>query len=168
MGELDDVQSMQKRNKAYTLMLHIDEKYVAYGMCGKCGGNSHRKSEIEPIFDNLRVGHTDELFQLLLRKGVYPYKYMDDWEKFEENHLSPIKAFYSKLNPSGISKCDYDHAQRVWAAFGMKNSGDYYDLYHKTDVLLLSNVFETFRTTCLEHYALDPAHFSWIGLASPP
>ena len=84
---------------------------------------------------------------------------MDDCEKFRENHLPLIKAFYSKLNLSGISECDYDHAQRVWKAFGMKNLGDYHDLYLETDVLLLSSIFETFRMTCLEHYALDLTHF---------
>ena len=81
---------------------------------------------------------------------------MDDWEKFKENHLPPV---YSKLNLSEISESDYNHAQRVWKEFEMKNLGDYHDLYLKTDALLLSNLFQTFRTTCLEHYALDPAHF---------
>ena len=84
---------------------------------------------------------------------------MNDWEKFEANHLPMIKAFHGELNLSGISKCDYNHAQRVWRAFGMKNLGDYYYLYLEIDVLLLCNVFETFRTTCLEHYILDPDHF---------
>ena len=114
---------------------------------------------IEPIFNNLRVSHTDEQFQLLLRKEGYPYEYMNNWETFEEHQLPPIEAFYIKLNLSGISEFDCDHAKRVWAAFGMKNLGDYHDLYLKKDMLLLSNVFQTFRTTCLEHYALDLAHF---------
>ena len=84
---------------------------------------------------------------------------MNDWEKFEENCLPPIKAFYSKLNLLKISECNYNHAQRVWREFGIKNLGDYHDLYLKTDVLLLSNIFKTSRMTCLEHYAFDPAHF---------
>ena len=101
----------------------------------------------------------DEQFRLLLRKRVYPYKYMDDWEKFKENHLPPIEAFYNKLNLSRISECNYGHAQIVWREFGMKDLGDCHDLYLKMDVLLLSNVFETFRMTCLDHYTLDPTHF---------
>ena len=60
---------------------------------------------------------------------------------------------------SGISDEDYEHAKKVWSAFDMKNLGEYHDLYFKTDVILLSNVFETFRDTCLEYYKLDPAHF---------
>ena len=93
------------------------------------------------------------------KKGVYPYKYVDDWEKFKDNFLLSIGAFYSKLNLSGISECNYDHAQRVWREFGMKDLGDCHDFYLKTIVLLLSSIFETFRMTCLEHYTLDPTHF---------
>ena len=147
-------------------LTHIDHNYYAHGKCKKCQGTSRRKLEIDPIFQNLRFGLTDEQFRLLLRKGVYPYEYMDDWSKFGENQLPPIESFYSKLNLSGISECDYDHAQRVWSEFGMKSLGEYHDLYLKTDVLLLANVFETFRRTCLEHYQLDPAHFyTSLGLA---
>ena len=83
---------------------------------------------------------------------------MDDWGKLEENCLPSIEAFYSRLNLSSISECDYDHTQRVWKEAGMKNLGDYHDLYLKTDVLLLSNTFKTFKMTCLEHYVLDLAH----------
>ena len=76
--------------------MHINENYIAHGTCGKCKGVSHRKLEIDPIFDNLRVGHTDEQFQLLFRKGVYPCEYMDDWEKFEKNHLPQLKHSAAK------------------------------------------------------------------------
>ena len=93
------------------------------------------------------------------RNGVYSYEYMDSWEKFEDNHLPPIEAFYSKIDLSEIIESDCNHAQKVWKEFGMKTLGDYHDLYLKMDVLLLSNVFEAFRTTCLEHYALYLAHF---------
>ena len=60
---------------------------------------------------------------------------------------------------SSISEEDYQHAQRVWKEFGIRNLGDYHDLYLRTDVVLLANVFEAFRDTCLRHYTLDPAHF---------
>ena len=140
-------------------LTHIDENYIAHGTCGQCQGASHHELEIDPIFGNLRVDCMDEQFQLLLRKGVYPYKYMDNWEKFKENCLPPIEAFYSKPNLLGIGECNYDHAQSVWREFGMKDLGDYHDLYLETNVFMLSNVFATFRVTCLEHYALDLAHF---------
>ena len=101
----------------------------------------------------------DEQFRLLLRKGVYPYEYMSSWDKFEETKLPPNKAFHSNLNMSDISKYDYEHAQKVWKEFKLKNLGEYHDLFLKTDVLLLSNMFETFRNNCLEYYELDLAHF---------
>ena len=58
-----------------------------------------------------------------------------------------------------ISEDDYQHAQRVWGEFGIHNLGDYHDLYLRTDVFLLANVYKAFRDTCLKHYKLDPAHF---------
>ena len=60
---------------------------------------------------------------------------------------------------SGVSESDYQHAQRVWTEFNIRNLGEYHDLYLKTDVTLLENVFESFRETSLAHYGLDPAHF---------
>ena len=60
---------------------------------------------------------------------------------------------------SSISSNDYQHAQRVWKEFGIHKLGDYHDLYLRTDVVLLANVYEAFRETCLEHYKLDPVHF---------
>ena len=73
--------------------------------------------------------------------------------------LPPISAFYSNLNMSSISEEDYEHTQRVWKEFGIRSLGDYHDLYLRTDVVLLANVYEAFRDTCLRHYKLDPAHF---------
>ena len=60
---------------------------------------------------------------------------------------------------SSISDEGYQHAQRVWTEFGIHNLGDYHDLYLRTDVVLLANMFKAFRDTCLRHYKLDPAHF---------
>ena len=98
-------------------------------------------------------------YGLLTRKGVYPYEYINSWDRFEETQLPPMNAFYSNLNMSSISEEDYQHAQRVWKEFGIHNLGDYHDLYLRTDVVLLANMFEAFRDTCLKHYKLDPAHF---------
>ena len=97
--------------------------------------------------------------ELLIRKGVYPHEYMDSWDKFEEKLLPSIEDFYCKLNMSGISEKDYQHACKVWNEFGLKNMGDYHDLYLKTDVILSANVFESFRKVCIDNYGFDPAHF---------
>ena len=98
-------------------------------------------------------------YDLLTRKGVYPYEYVNSWDQFNETQLPPISAFYSNLNMSSISKEDYQHAQRVWKEFGIRDLEDYHDLYLRTDVVLLANMFKAFRDTCLRHYTLDPAHF---------
>lgn len=95
--------------------------------------------------------------KLILSKGVYPYEYMDSYEKFNETELPPSEKFYSTLSESHISKEDYVHAKKVWEEFDIKNLGEYHDLYLKTDVLLLSDVFETFRNTAIKNYGLDPA-----------
>ena len=98
-------------------------------------------------------------YDLLTRKGIYPYEYMSSWDCFEETQLPPIEAFYSKLNMSSISSDDYQHAQKAWKEFRIHNLGDYHDLYLRTDMILLANVYEAFRDTCLQHHKLDAVHF---------
>ena len=98
-------------------------------------------------------------YDLLTRKGVYPYEYINSWDQFNETQLPPKDAFYINLNMSSISEEDYQHAQRVWKEFGVHNLGDYHNLYLRRDVVLMANMFEAFRDTCLRHYKLDPAHF---------
>ena len=60
---------------------------------------------------------------------------------------------------SKIGEDDYQHDHRVWKEFGIRNLRDYHDLYFRTNVVLLANIFEAFRDTCLRHYSLDPMHF---------
>ena len=76
--------------------------------------------------------YSKEQYELLIRKGVYPYEYMMSWDKFKDTQLPLKESFYSKLNMSEISDEDYEHAQKVWSAFDMKNVGEYHDLYLKT------------------------------------
>ena len=105
-------------------------------------------------------------FLILLRKGVYPYEYMDGWNKFNEKVLRDKESFYSSLTMEDISKTDYMHANNVFKKFDMNNLGDYHDIYVRSDTLLLADIFENFRQSCLENYELDPAHFvSLPGLA---
>ena len=107
--------------------------------------------------------NTKEVFKenvdLLTRKGVYPYDYVSSMEKLSETQLPSKDSFYSKLNDEEINDDDYQHAINVWNTFKCKTIRDYHNIYLKSDVLLLSDVFENFRKTCLKHYNLDPAHY---------
>ena len=95
---------------------------------------------------------------------------MNSIKKFSEETLPTKEKFFSKLNDCGVSDEDYNHAQRIWKEFGIKNLGEYHDLYLKSDVLLLADVFEELRNVCLENYSLDPAWYytspglSWDAL----
>ena len=105
-------------------------------------------------------------FILLLRKVVYPDEYMDDWEKLNETTLLEKEEFYNNLNVEDITDADYMHGKRVCKDFEIKNLGEYYDLYLKSDTLSLVGVFENFRKMCLRTYRLDLAKFlSAPGLA---
>ena len=67
---------------------------------------------------------------------------------------------------NALVKKDYLYAIDVWNVFKMNTMGDYHDLYLKTDVLLLADVFEKFISTCLDYYGLDTCHyFSGPGLS---
>ena len=110
-------------------------------------------------FGDLKKHYTGEKFNLLTRKGVYLYEYMDLLEKLKETKLPPKKAFYSRLNGEDISDEDYQHAIKVWETFEMKTLQDYHDLYNEADVLLLADVFENFRDICIKNHKLDPAHY---------
>ena len=127
-------------------------------------------SSLGGLVDNLKKSGLDkfvylekefkEKFELLTQKGIYPYDYMNSLEKFSETQLPAKEDFYSKLNDCGVTDKEYDYAQTIWEKFGIKNLGEYHDLYLKTDVLLLADVFEEFRNICMENYSLDPAWYN--------
>ena len=103
---------------------------------------------------------------ILLRKGVYPYEYMNDWDKFEEKELPSKEFFHSELTLEDISDTDLKHANNVFKKFNLNNLGEYHDLYVESDTLLLGDIFENFQNACLSNYGLDPMHFvSLPGLA---
>ena len=61
---------------------------------------------------------------------------------------------------------EYQRAVNVWKVFKIKNLGEYHDLYLKTDVLLLCDIFEKFIDVCLKDYGLDPGdYYSSPGLS---
>lgn len=101
----------------------------------------------------------ESMFNLVCRKGVYCYDYIDSWCKYDETHLPDHSKFINKLTGENISFEDYEHAKQVWESFNIKNLGEYTDLYLKCDVLLLCDIFEKFRDTSLCYYNLDPCYY---------
>ena len=157
-----DCKKCMERNKIKSACEYIDHKdNILIYKCKKCNKSCKSLDALKEKFSNTYKFCNDDLnkFILLLRKGVYPYEYMDSWERFNETSLPSKESFYSELNLEDINDKDYSHAQKVWDVFEIKNLGKYHDLYVQTDTSLLADIFEKFRNTCIEIYQLDPTHF---------
>ena len=164
----------EKKKKYYDVDInvipHNMEKYMAF-MLGYnlvfIDSFQFMSSSLSNLVNNLPTEafkHTGRVFQdeqlsLMTKKGVYPYDYMDSFEKFEDDKLPKKEDFFSIMNNEHITDEEYQHAQNVWDEFGLSSMGGYHDLYLKSDILLLADVFENFRKTCQQYYELDPAHY---------
>ena len=102
--------------------------------------------------------HDTNKFIWFLQKCVYPNEYMDNWKKFTETLLPEKDDFYSHLNMEYITDSDHKHAKRVCKDFKLRNFKEYHVLYVQSNTLLLADVLENFRNSCLEIYELDPAY----------
>ena len=146
------------------------EKYMAF-MLGNhltfIDSFQFMSSSLDKLVSNLPKDdliYTSKAFKgkrldLMSQKGVYPYDYMDSFAKFNEKELPSKDQFYSILNDQHITDDEYNHAKEVWNTFMIRTLADYHDLYLVSDVLLLTDVFENFRTTCMQYYKLDPCHY---------
>ena len=126
------------------------------------------KDLIQRFANTYEFGNGDiNKFILSLRKGVYPYEYIDSWQRFDETSLPDKEAFYNNLNMEDITDVDYRHGKTAFEYLINKYLGDYHDLYVQSDTLLLPDVLESFRNMCIKVYELDPAHFficTWISM----
>ena len=146
----------------------INEKLIFKCIdCEKEYEKEFNKELIERFANTYKFCDNDlDKFIMLLRKGVYPCEYIDEWDKFNEKVLPGKESFYSNLTLENISETDYAHANNVFKKFNINNLGEYHDLYVRSDTLLLADIFENFRQSCLKNYELGPAHFlSLPGLA---
>ena len=158
--KVDEYVKNDKKNPVYFNLRFLDSfKFMA--------------SSLDSLSKNLSdfpICHNNGLQDRHLRKGIYPYDYMDSFNRFEEIENPPKEAYYSILNDQEITDEDYEHSIKIWKEDKIKNLGEYHDLYLKIDVLLLAEIFENFRNVCLKHYELDPAHYytspglSWDAL----
>ena len=164
-----------------------EEKYVSFSKTIKTGVYTNKKGEtkdkffkivfkdsmkfllssVEALvnnlpkdsFKNLEKYFTSEQVKLLKQKGFFPYDYLDDIEKLKIKKPPKQEVFYSKLTGHGIDNINYQHVLKVWKTCKMKTFKDYLMLYNVTDVLLLADVFESFRDVCLKNYGLDPVYY---------
>lgn len=97
-------------------------------------------------------------FNLMRKKGIFPYEWMDSWDKLKKP-LPEKEEFFSTLTNSDITDEEFKRAKDVYEKFKCKNMEEYLLLYLMCDVLLLVDIFENFRVTCLEKYKLDPTHY---------
>ena len=101
----------------------------------------------------------DEQRELLKQKGIFPYNYMKDVRVLRKKHLPKKEEFFNDLTCQHITKDEYDFAQKVWDRFSCKTFQDYMEIYLLADCLLLCNVFENFRSNCLQQYNIDPCYY---------
>jgi len=160
----------EEKEISINVILNNMEKYIAF-MLGHnlvfIDSFRFMSSSLDKLVSNLpkeSLKYTSEVFKgkaldLMSKKGIYPYDYMDSFERFNETKLPTKDEFYSIPNDQHVFDDDYKHAKRVWKGFQLKNMGEYHDLYLMSDILLLADVFENFRKTCLEYYKLDPCHY---------
>ena len=159
-----DTNNKKKRPETYRLKFIDSYRFMASKLENLVTNlvEPHKKLSIDILkqrFPNTyRLCNTNiDNFKLLLRKGVYPYEYMDSWEKFELP--VPLDKKHSKLNDSNISDKDIEHVKNVCDTLKIDNLGQYHDLYVQSDTALLADVFENFRDKCLDIDKLDPAYF---------
>ena len=138
-----------------------DEKLIF--RCFSCKKNYEKnfnKDLIQRIANTYEFYNGDlNKFILLLRKDVYPYEYIDSWQRFDEASLPDKEAFYNNLNMEDITDVDYRHGKTVFEFLININLGDYHDLYVQSDTLLLADIFENFRNMYIKVYEVDPAYF---------
>ena len=126
--------------------------------------NPELKDLLTNLYDNFKKKKEwedlpEEAFELLTRKGVYPYAYMDSADRFKETKLPPEEDFYNDLAKQHITHEDYTFVKNLWKTFKLRNLGELHDLYMETDTLLLADVFENYREVIMKNYDLDPIHF---------
>lgn len=148
------------------------EKYMSFTVGNLCFIDSyqHLASSLDTLVKNLKTKgvnsfvHTSKFFKddeldAITKKGVYPYESVKDHSVFEKVDLFNIEEFYSSLNNETISSDDYLRYIEVYKQFKCKNFGEYHDLYLKSDVLLLADVFDNYRKNIMNIYNLDPVRY---------
>ena len=169
-------QDVKTKHGRINVIANNSEKYISFSI-GKLkfldsmqflsGSLDTLANQLNPDqFNHFKSSYPDEKYYLLMKKGVYPYSYMDNMEKFSETQLPQKEAFFNDLENKPISSKHYKHAKNVWKQLGCTTMQDYHNHYLKGDVLLLADIFETFRCMATKTYKLDPAqYYSLLGFS---
>ncbi|KAB0804497.1 hypothetical protein PPYR_01467 [Photinus pyralis] len=153
------------KEKYISFTKHINESRICFRFIDSfrfMASSLDKLSSALTNFPNLKSQFStlpEDQFNILTKKGIMPYDYFDSFDRFDELCLPPQDAFYNKLEDKPCPRRMYRRAQEVWSRFNCSNLGQYVDLYMKTDILLLADVFEQFRSSCISTYDLDPAHY---------
>ena len=173
------IHAIQKRHGRVRIIPTNIEKYMAFSVgqlqfLDSCQFIPEPLAKLVETLDDDEFVYTrrefpdEEQFQLLKRKGIFPYDYLDDISKIKsttEVKFPSSRKFFNKLSDEKVSKKDYLRGKLIFNKY-CKTFGDYHDMYLKTDVLLLADFFEKFRETCLHNYSLEPSnYFSGAGLS---
>ena len=153
---VDNVQDRENKQKKVFLKLRFLDSYrFMASSLAELSGNlkDEQFREVKKYFP------IEEEFQLIRMKGVFPYSYVDSFVKLDETKLPSIDGFYDNLKKEPIKQEDYERAHKVWDLFKCATLGNYSDVYLKSDVLILADVFENFRDVCIATYDLDPCQF---------
>ena len=119
---------------------------------------------------SLKQEFGEENDKLLRKKGIYPYDYFDEKQKYCETELPEKQKFFNKLNNKNISNDEYKHAMKVFETLKCENLMEYSISYLKTDICHLSDVFQKFSDFAYKTYNLDPRHsytlpgYSWQSM----
>jgi hypothetical protein len=138
--------------------------YIVYGRYIFMDSAQHLKESLDRLVSmtpksEFKYFEKLNLNKILLRKGVYPYEYVDDFNKLFEKNLPPKECFKSALKGDDISDEDYKHAHNVWNALKCETLLDYHKAYLTSDVVLLADVMESYRKISIETWGLDPINF---------
>ena len=195
IGEIGNfITQSPNSNLSISCIPNTEEKYISFSLKGTINNKfisirfidsykilsesidnlakSMKKDDYKQIKEYFNIKDTkDEKFEILTKKGIYPYEYIDDdaQTKMQQNQLPEMHHFHSRFNgyydnndnliKQKISEEDYEHAKTVWKTMNCKTLLDYHNLYLTLDVLLLTDIIETSRDLMFDTYGLDISHY---------
>jgi len=148
-------------SKSKQKIIHLDT-----GMFVFMDSMNHLSGSLDTLVETLRKsGHKFEIadkFKLpecLRSKGIYPYRWMDSYNKLAEESLPSIEWFDNDITGEKCTPERYQRAQEIWKETKCNIFNDYHCKYLTADVILLAEVMTKYRKDCMELFGLDPARF---------